>query len=402
MSAEMIARPLHEVLLRIESGWSPVCESRPPGGAEWGVLGLGAVTSGKFIPDEAKKLPELMLPRESLEVKSGDVLVARANGSKRLVGVGAMVPVGTRKRLIFPDLVYRLIPDVRVLDPQYLGLVIATPLFRRQVESVMRSTSGQFKISKSDLQEFSVPMPKLAEQRRIVASIHAVQVKGKVSAQSRAKLKGLRNGWVERLNGCSWRQLGDVVADGPQNGIYKPSTSYGLTGTRIVRIDSFAGGPSELGRRLLRVDASPNDVARYGLEEGDLLVNRVNTVELVGKSTVVGGLDEPTVFESNLMRCRLALDEVIPEFVEAWMGGSVVKRHFLRQAKSAVSQASVNRSDVLACPFPVISIEEQLHFLEALRKIDSRISSELSEAQKLERLGVGLTADLLSGRLTFQ
>ncbi|MFD6996391.1 restriction endonuclease subunit S [Streptomyces mirabilis] len=312
------------------------------------------------------------------------------------MGIGAVAPPGTRKMLIFPDLVYRLVPDPELLDPHYLGLVMASPLFRRQVESAMRSTSGQFKISKDDLRSFVIPAPTLAEQRRIVDVLEALTDKRRAVMESLAKLKVLRSGWIESLNEGDRYRLDDIIVSGPQNGIYKPASSYGLTGTRIVRIDSFNGGPSELGQQLLRVDVSPSEIKRYGLSVGDLIVNRVNTVELVGKSTVVSRLDEVTIFESNVMRCRLSPDVAIPGFVEAWMSSGVVKRYFLQRAKSAVSQASINREDVLSCPFPIIPIGGQRDFLVTLRKIDARIESEVLERRKLEQLGVGLAGDLLS------
>ncbi|MHC5259751.1 restriction endonuclease subunit S [Streptomyces sp. UC4497] len=193
------SRALGDVLHRVESGWSPVCEPTEPGGSEWGVLGLGAVTSGVFLEREAKRLPSSLSPRRPLEVCEGDVLIARANGSKRLVGVGAVVPADVRSRLIFPDLVYRLAADESVLQADYLGYLIAAPLFRRQVEGAMRSTSGQFKISKGDLREFRIPVPSLSEQQLIVRQLRAWDRRIASEQDALVKLRALKAGLVDDL-----------------------------------------------------------------------------------------------------------------------------------------------------------------------------------------------------------
>ncbi|WP_327353998.1 restriction endonuclease subunit S [Streptomyces sp. NBC_01304] len=191
--------PLRTVIRGIDSGWSPICEPHAPGAAEWGVLGLGAVTSGQFQVDQAKRLPQGLSPRADLEVGPGDVLIARANGSKRLVGAGCVVPVNVRKRLMLSDLIYRLNPDRSFLEPNFLGLLITAPPFRRQVESAMRSTSGQFKISKGDMLDFQVPLISLVEQRDIVSTMAAFDSRIDQERAQLAKLRRLKQGLTDDL-----------------------------------------------------------------------------------------------------------------------------------------------------------------------------------------------------------
>ena len=84
--------PLAEILDRLEVGIASIGPETPPGNQEWGVIRLGAVTSGKFIPSQAKRLPDSVAARPSLEIGQGDVLLVRVNGSPDLVGSTAPLP----------------------------------------------------------------------------------------------------------------------------------------------------------------------------------------------------------------------------------------------------------------------------------------------------------------------
>ncbi|MFG2760721.1 hypothetical protein [Streptomyces wuyuanensis] len=190
--------PLKDMLQRVETGWSPVCEPRLPAADEWGVLKLSAVTTGSFREGEAKALPPQIAPRLSLEVKPGDVLMSRANGVKSLVGVACTVE-RTREGLLIPDLVFRLVVDKQKLDPQFLGVVLASDELRRQINDAMRGSSGQYKISQADVRELLVPSVALGEQRHAVATGAAFERRVTAVGQQIAKLRTIQQAMVEDL-----------------------------------------------------------------------------------------------------------------------------------------------------------------------------------------------------------
>ncbi|GGZ66005.1 hypothetical protein [Streptomyces bluensis] len=191
-------KPLKDVLQRVETGWSPVCESRTPAEDEWGVLKLSAVTSGSYDESEAKALPLQTPPRTGLEVRPGDVLMSRANGVKALVGVACAVEQ-TRPCLMLPDLMFRLLADPDLLDQRFLGLVLSSDPVRRQIDDAMRGSSGQYKISKADVQSLQVPCMPPEGQRRVVA-VHA-EFMQRIDVLSRqiGKLRTLQQAVVEDL-----------------------------------------------------------------------------------------------------------------------------------------------------------------------------------------------------------
>ena len=108
-------------------------------------------------------------------------------------------------------------------------------------------------------------------------------------------------GFIPRSWTCE--PLGKHLAEGPTNGVYRPESDYAAHGTRIVRIDDFDNGRIKSIEGLRRVVVEPVVQTRYSLTQDDVLINRVNALSHIGKATLVPVLQEPTIFESNMMRC---------------------------------------------------------------------------------------------------
>ncbi|WP_411073428.1 restriction endonuclease subunit S [Streptomyces sp. cmx-4-7] len=324
-------------------------------------------------------------------VQSGDVIFSKIRPALRKVALADFS--GTCSADAYP-----LRPGEEITSG-FLVVVLLSEHFSRYVESLSGRT-GIPKVNRGDLAGYFFQLPPLKEQRRIIELIDAVSTQERAIARSIAKLARLGEGVAAtQLADVELGRFEDVIEYGPQNGIYKAAPSYGVEGTPIVRIDSFRGGPSDFTRNLLRVSLTRAETASYGLAVGDIVINRVNTPELVGKSTAVRELAEPTVFESNMMRCKVRADRAAPKFVELWLGSVLPKRHFRVRAKSAISQASINGDDVRDCPFPRIEVREQCAILERLGAVTAQQRLEEAELVKLRELKRGLVDDLLSGKV---
>ena len=156
---------LGDVLEAIEAGWSPKCKGRPAQLGEWGVLKVSSVSSGLFRQHENKTLHRDCEPRRSLEVRRGDVLVARASGVLGLVGRSAFVHE-TRPQLMLSDKTLRLRPRGSLVRPLFLKLVLEDPRVREQV--LVRTTGSHMRnISQRALRDVPIPVPCLEEQEHI-------------------------------------------------------------------------------------------------------------------------------------------------------------------------------------------------------------------------------------------
>src|SRR2546422_6195698 len=119
-------------------------------------------------------------------------------------------------------------------------------------------------------------------------------------------------------SGWRWARMAEVIAE-TRNGLYKPDTFYGR-GTPILKM--FNIGHLDGTWNLANVDMvelTEAEHADYGLEAGDLFLNRVNSRELVGKCAVVDERTAGAVFESKNIRVRVDRQIALPEWVAAWL-----------------------------------------------------------------------------------
>ena len=155
--------------------------------------------------------------------------------------------------------------------------------------------------------------------------------------------------------------LGELIVSGPQNGLYKPASSYG-SGTRIVRIDAYQNGSAIYFAELQRVRLSPEEITTYGLIEDDFLINRVNSRTHLGKSTVVPRLSEPAVYESNMMRFRVDANRLSPVYAAQFLQSPFMNAQIQKRAKDASNQSSINQEDVEGFLILLPPLARQHHF----------------------------------------
>jgi type I restriction enzyme S subunit len=164
--------------------------------------------------------------------------------------------------------------------------------------------------------------------------------------------------------------LGELIQSGPQNGLYKPSTDYG-TGTPILRIDAFYDGAVTKLATLKRVRVTAEEAVVFGLQAEDIVINRVNSIDYLGKSALIPVLQEPTVFESNMMRFKVQAERVLPIYLVAFLQTPFVKEQIRAASKDAVNQSSINQQDVKAFRISVPPLAHQQTFATRIQAIES-------------------------------
>src|SRR5688572_57625 len=121
---------------------------------------------------------------------------------------------------------------------------------------------------------------------------------GNESAKA-SRPEGVKEGYALPI-GWRWVTLGDV-AESMKNGIYKPASSYAEDGLACLRMYNIGDGKI-VWRDIKRMRLSESEMREYELLPGDLLVNRVNSRGLVGKSVAIPTGLERCVFESKNIR----------------------------------------------------------------------------------------------------
>jgi type I restriction enzyme, S subunit len=144
-------------VLELQGGRNLVA-SDPTAETPFRVLKISAVTSGVYRPTESKPLPRDYVPDESHLVRSGDLLMSRAN-TTAMVGATALVRE-TPSNLALPDKLWRIVwRDPTMVQPTYMAMLLQTPAIRRALSARSSGTGGSMKnISKAKLMLMPLPV----------------------------------------------------------------------------------------------------------------------------------------------------------------------------------------------------------------------------------------------------
>ncbi|MEU0076296.1 restriction endonuclease subunit S [Micromonospora tulbaghiae] len=298
----------------------------------------------RLVPAQRAQVADFLL-------REGDVLF-NATNSPDMVGKTALI-TATDEPTVFSNHFLRLRVDPSVLLPAYLSRWLLLQFERGTFKAMCRQWVNQATVGRDALLRLAVPLPSLAEQRRIAEVLDRA---GELRAKRREALAYLddltQSIFLDMFGdpalnplGLPRTPIGELIVLGPQNGLYKPSSEYG-EGTPIVRIDAFYDGVITGLTNLKRLRTDQSEIERYGLAERDILINRVNSLEYLGKSAVVPRLEEPTVFESNMMRLRLDPRRADANYVIQLLQSRHIKLQIRASAKNAVNQSSINQTDV--------------------------------------------------------
>jgi type I restriction enzyme S subunit len=159
--------PLNEVITSIDAGKNLKCEERPPKKNEQGVVKVSAVSSEIFRPEEAKTLPQSYLPPKRDLITNGDVLLARASGSLKLVG---RIAVAERcdGNLYLSDKVLRINIDKAWKD--WVVWFLRSPLGREQIESFSSGIS-MHNIGQNNFKRIKIPFVNLPGREGKISSL---------------------------------------------------------------------------------------------------------------------------------------------------------------------------------------------------------------------------------------
>lgn len=173
--------------------------------------------------------------------------------------------------------------------------------------------------------------------------------------------------------------LGELVLD-TQYGTSAKSNEAGL-GRRVLRMNNITyDGAFDL-TDVKWVELPGDETKKLQLRRGDLLFNRTNSRELVGKTGVWEGPDEFT-FAGYLVRVRLREDRVLPGWISRFMNSPVGKTALFHMAKPSINMANISASDLLRLHVPVAPIDHQRRTIALLDKADA-IRRKRNEAMSL-------------------
>lgn len=175
-----------------------------------------------------------------------------------------------------------------------------------------------------------------------------------------------------------------------QYGCSKRATEEAV-GYRILRMNNLQAEGWALDE-LKYVELTPAEFATWRLERGDIVFNRTNSKELVGKCEV---FDEEGdwVFASYLMRLRVDPDKALPEFVTAFLNTRAGRVQIDRESRQIIGMANINAEEIRTLRIPLPKPTKQGELLGHLNAARDARRRKLGDADEL--LG-GLDAFILN------
>ncbi|MDQ0390683.1 restriction endonuclease subunit S [Labrys monachus] len=106
------------------------------------------------------------------------------------------------------------------------------------------------------------------------------------------------------------------------------------------------------------------------LQPNDILLNATNSPDLVGKTALFVGADEPVTFSNHFLRLRIRAQAAEPSYVARWLRRQFELGSFKAMCRSWVNQASITRDQVSNLEIPLPPLDEQKRIAAILDKAD--------------------------------
>lgn len=195
----------------------------------------------------------------------------------------------------------------------------------------------------------------------------------------------------------------DSISKSVKNGIYKPKHFYGENGIACLRMYNIVNW-KVFWTKIKRMNLSQNEIEEYQLDVNDILINRVNSKELVGKSAVIENNLEKCVFESKNFRLRLK-SFMNPFFVNFWFQ-IFSQKYYSKNLQQTVGMASINQDQLSKMPIPTTTLEEQNEIVSKIKQnfllIEATEKITNSMIQQLDTLRSSILKQAFEGKLVSQ
>jgi type I restriction enzyme, S subunit len=274
----------------------------------------------------------------------------------------------TGGKVIFHYHIWKVRHDPLLIDQKFLFHFFLWDT--EQVKEDRGAGTTMIHVSKGSMEERDILLPPLPEQHRIVAILDEAFA-GIATAKANAE-QNLQNARaifeshlesVLRSKAWTWKTLGDLC-DGVEYGSSAKSKKDGRV--PVLRMGNIQDGQFDWSNLVYSDDE--DEIAKYLLKPNDVLFNRTNSPELVGKTAIYKG-EMPAIFAGYLIRIRRKEDLLDGDFLNYFLNSQIALDYGKTVVISSVNQANINGAKLKGYPVPAPSLEDQRIIVERLHGI---------------------------------
>lgn len=255
----------------------------------------------------------------------------------------------------------------------------------------------RLKLTQGSMQLMPFPLPPLSEQQRIVERIEELFAKldeakerlqevadsfavRKAAILHKAFMGELTKQWrcENGVSDESWEEktIGEICSS-LKYGTSKKSSDDGEV--VVLRMGNLQNG--EIDWSNLAYTSDEEDIKKYLLKSGDVLFNRTNSPELVGKTSIYRG-EMPAIYAGYLIKLDYEKNIVVGDYLNYYLNSSKAKEYYMQVKTDGVSQSNINAKKIGEFEIPLPTITEQ-H--EIVRLIDDLLARERAAQQATEQ-----------------
>jgi len=295
--------------------------------------------------------------------------------------------------------IFRVDINEKLVDRKYLRYALNSLILK--IIDQAHGGVGLKHITKAKLEEVQIPLPSLEEQCRIASILDKAD-----------ELRQKRQQAIEKLDQLLQATFIDMFGDPVSNpkgweigciGDMLESVKYGSSDKAtlegeipILRMNNLTYS-GEMNLTDLKYITKVQADEKYLVKEGDILFNRTNSKELVGKTAVYVG-PEPMAYAGYLVRGRTKAN-FAPEYISAFLNSPWGKEKLQSMCKSIVGMANINAKEFQSIVLPIPPEDLQIQFKNKILAIRKKKQLLVNQLNVLETLFNALQNQAFSGTL---
>ena len=289
------------------------------------------------------------------------------------------------KKVCFVNKLFALEP-FKFMEPKFIYYFYQTTDFQKQFMSKMTGLIGG--VSMGKFKKIDIFAPSLTEQKRIVTILdEAFKSIAKAKENAEKNLKNAKDIFEDYLQSVfenkkwTWKTLGDVC-ERVEYGSSSKSTEEGIIA--VLRMGNIQNGRFSWEKLVYSNNLEDNE--KYLLKYNDVLFNRTNSPELVGKTAIYKG-EMPAIFAGYLIRIHRTENLLDADYLNYYLNSEMAMNYGKSVTISSVNQANINGTKLKSYPIPLPSLSEQ-------QSIVTKLDALSAETKRLEAVYEKKLADL--------
>ncbi|WP_346237377.1 restriction endonuclease subunit S [Niabella insulamsoli] len=334
-------------------------------------------------------------------LQSGDILIAASSGSIDIVGKS--VYIEKNQGYTFGAFCKVIRPNSELVNPKYVSFYFKTDYYRKTISNLAQGANIN-NLKNEHIDNLEIPLPDLETQNKIVAILDkakAILDKREETIKKYDEL--LRATFLEMFgdpvkNEKGWEKgIIRNVVDEVKYGTSKPAEENGNFPYLRMNNITYEGYMDYSNLKYINIEEKERE--KYIVQKDDLLFNRTNSKELVGKTGIFDSENE-MVIAGYLIRVR-SNKLANTHYLWGYLNSKHGKQTLFSMCKNIVGMANINAQEFQNIEILKPPIELQNRFKSIYLKIAQTLTTLRKSKEHIESLAGGLSQQAFKGELDF-